>query len=64
MITPTSRPGIPDQTEREARNAALFATDTETGFWDQDGHPAPWPDDIDTWTAELTEPGSHDNHIA
>jgi hypothetical protein len=34
-------PDLPDADERARLNAALHATGTETGFWDQDGRPAP-----------------------
>lgn len=44
-----SDPAIPTPAEREALNAALLAAGTETGFWDDDGRPAPWPEDIDQW---------------
>jgi hypothetical protein len=47
---PTGDPAIPDPEERAARNAALFADNIETGFWDDQGRVAPWPDDIDEWT--------------
>jgi hypothetical protein len=36
-------------------NAALLATDTETGFWDDNGRPAPWPDDIEDRTFDIRE---------
>lgn len=58
MTDPAYQPAIPDLAEREALNAALLADGTETGFWDSHGRPAPWPDDIDDWTAELA------NHAA
>ena len=41
---------VPDAEERAKLNAALDATGAETGFWDDHGRPAPWPDDIDDWT--------------
>jgi hypothetical protein len=50
MTNATPHPSIPTRAEREARNAALFATGAETGFWDDNGRPAPWPDDFDEWT--------------
>jgi len=50
------RPDLPDADERARRNAALLTTGTETGFWDKDGRPAPWPDDIDDWRPETPEP--------
>ncbi len=42
----------------------LLAAGHETGWWDDHGQPAPWPDDIDEWrpaTSEPTtpEPGQH-----
>jgi hypothetical protein len=40
---------IPDPDERAARNTALRATGTDSGFWDERGRPTPWPDDIDEW---------------
>jgi hypothetical protein len=39
------RAAIRDPHERAALNAALH--DTDSGFWDERGVPAPWPDDID-----------------
>jgi hypothetical protein len=50
MSGPGSHPDFPDRADREALNAALLATGAETGFWDDDGRAAPWPDDIDAWT--------------
>lgn len=40
----------------------MLAAGTETGWWDQDGTPAPWPDDFpDNWRPDTThvtpEPG-------
>jgi hypothetical protein len=49
MTHPTGDPAIPDPAERAALNAALLADGTETGFFDEHGRPAPWPDDIDQW---------------
>ena len=40
---------IPDAEQRAELNAALHATGADTGFWDNQGRPAPWPDDIDEW---------------
>ncbi len=40
----TRRPYLPDADERARLNAALLDTGAETGFWDDDGRPAPWPD--------------------
>jgi hypothetical protein len=47
---------VPDPAERARRNAALAAHGTETGFWDDHGRPAPWPDDIDCWQPETGGP--------
>jgi len=47
---PGTHPGVPDPHERAALNGAWHATGAETGFWDEDGRPAPWPADIDEWT--------------
>ncbi len=50
----------PEPDERAARNAALLADNIETGFWNDQGRPAPRPGDIDDWTpdaSEQTEPG-------
>ncbi|MEV0569281.1 hypothetical protein [Dactylosporangium sp. NPDC050588] len=52
MADPAHRPEFPARAEREALNAASLATGAETGFWDDLGHPAPWPDDIDEWTPD------------
>ena len=51
----TGDPAIPDPEERAARNAALFTDNIETGFWDDQGRVAPWPDDIDEWTPATDE---------
>ena len=56
MTNPTVHPEIPTPAERDAVNAALFATGADTGFWDGQGRPAPWPDDIDEWRPETGEP--------
>ena len=48
-------PAIPDPDERAARNAALFTDNIETGFFDDQGRVAPWPDDIDEWTSTARE---------
>lgn len=41
----TQQPGawIPDPEQRAALNAALHTTGAETGFWDDQGRPAPGP---------------------
>jgi hypothetical protein len=53
-VTPSS--DFPDADERARLNAAFAATAAETGFWDDDGSPAPWPDDIEDWTLETHQP--------
>jgi hypothetical protein len=45
----TSHPPIPDPGHRAELNAALLTTGADSGFWDDHGTPAPWPDDIDEW---------------
>ncbi len=45
---------VPNTAERAARNAALHATGTDSGFWDEHGRPAPWPDDITQWRPNST----------
>jgi hypothetical protein len=59
MTDPAPCPDIPTRADRDARNTALLTTNTETGFWDDNGRPAPWPDDLDDWTPDthVTEPG-------
>jgi hypothetical protein len=47
---------IPDPADRAALNTALHATGADTGFWDEHGRPAPWPDDIDEWRPAISEP--------
>jgi hypothetical protein len=49
---------IPDPQQRAALNAALHATGTDTGFFDEQGRPAPWPDDINEWRPATGEPVS------
>jgi hypothetical protein len=50
---------IPDADQRAALNRALLHTGAETGYWDDHGRPAPWPDDIDHWQP-ATDPPSHE----
>lgn len=47
---------IPGPTERAALNKALRTRHAESGFWDEDGRVAPWPDDIDQWQPATEEP--------
>ena len=57
MTDPTSDPAaIPGPTERASLNAALHTDNIETGWWNDQGRPAPWPDDIDQWQPETGEP--------
>jgi hypothetical protein len=56
MTNVTGDPAIPGPAEREALNATLLSDNIETGFWDEHGRPAPWPDDIDQWQPETGEP--------
>jgi hypothetical protein len=56
----TAAPQLPDAKQRAELNAALQATGTDTGFWDDHGRPAPWPDDIDEWRPSTSEPISHE----
>ena len=44
--------------KRARRNTALHTDNIETGFFDDQGRPAPWPDDIDDWTPGIREPHS------
>lgn len=56
------RDAIPGPAQRARLNAALHADGTETGFWDDHGRPAPWPDDIDDiddWRPAQNEPREH-----
>jgi hypothetical protein len=47
---------IPDPAQRAKLNRQLHATGADTGFWDDQGRPAPWPDDIDEWRSSSSEP--------
>ena len=47
---------ILDPRERAMLNAALHDTGADTGFWDEYGRPAPWPDDINEWRPATGEP--------
>jgi len=35
---------------------SLLPAGHETGFWDDHGLPAPWPDDIDDWRPATNDP--------
>jgi hypothetical protein len=41
MTGSTPHPEVPSPVERAALNAALFADNVETGFWDDQGRVAP-----------------------
>ena len=47
---------IPGPAQRCALNNALRKRGTATGFWEDGGCAAPWPDDIDEWRPFITEP--------
>lgn len=47
---------IPGPAERARLNADLLAHGTETGFWNDTGQPAPWPDDINEWRPATDDP--------
>ena len=55
MTTPPSA-WIPGPEHRAELTAVLLATGADTGFWDDQGRPAPWPDDIDEWRPSTSEP--------
>ncbi len=55
MTTAAETP-IPDPAQRTELNRQLHATSTDTGFWDNHGRPAPWPDDINEWRPSGSEP--------
>jgi hypothetical protein len=42
----TKAPQIPNAEHRAELDAALHVTGADTGFWDDHGRPAPWPNDI------------------
>lgn len=49
MTDLSSELAIPDSEERAVLNAALHKVGTPTGWWDDHGRPAPWPQDIDQY---------------
>lgn len=59
-INVTGDPVFPDPEERAALNAALIADNIETGFWDDRGRPAPWPDDFAEWTTVTSRLATHE----
>jgi hypothetical protein len=58
MSDPTPHFAIPDPDQRARRNADLLDHGIETGFWDENGIPAPWPDDIDEWRPVIYDPAA------
>jgi hypothetical protein len=58
MTDPAPHPDVPTRAGRKARNIALLAG-VETGFWDDHGRPAPWPDDVEDWTLDTHQPHTH-----
>jgi hypothetical protein len=60
MTGATCQHQIPDAADRAALNAALHATGADSGFWDDHGRPAPWPDDIDQWRPSTGEPNTQE----
>ena len=60
MTHPTGEHAIPNPAERARRNTALHTDNTETGWWDDQGRPAPWPDDIDQWQPVTSDPNTPD----
>ena len=55
------QPTIPDPAHRAVLNAELLAGRDDSGFWDEHGRPAPWPDDIDEWRPCITAPSQQDS---
>ena len=55
-MTPAPRAWIPGPEQRAELNRQLIASGLDTGFWDNHGRPAPWPDDIDEWRPSSSEP--------
>jgi hypothetical protein len=53
----TRHPDLPDDDEAAAINADFAAGRIDyTGFFNDAGEPAPWPDDLDHWQPEKGEP--------
>lgn len=50
----TSGPGFTRDEYLQALKAGYF-----TGFWDDDGVPAPWPDDFENWQPAKGDPVTH-----
>ena len=58
-MTTTPSTDFPDAHERARLNAAFAATAAESGFWDEHGSPAPWPDDIEDYTPTTYQSDTH-----
>jgi hypothetical protein len=65
--TPASRPDTDQAARTGARSMtdpqhdndlAVLAAGHDTGFWDEHGNPAPWPDDITQWRPVTAEPNT------
>ena len=52
----TRHPAVPDAATRAWLNNRFRATGEDSGFYDDRGVPAPWPDDIDEWRPSTAEP--------
>ena len=50
-IHTTGSEAVPDPKSAPRATLPCSPKNLETGFWDDDqGRPAPWPEDIDEWT--------------
>jgi len=48
---------LPSDEQAAAINADFLADRTNyTGWWDESGRPAPWPEDLDDWRPSPPEP--------
>ena len=57
----TRHPDLPTDDEVAVINADFRAGRVDvTGFHDENGDPAPWPDDLDEWTPSSSAPTSFD----
>ena len=59
-MTSTPQAWIPNPDQRAKLNRQLHAAGADTGFWDDHGNPAPWPNDIDEWRPACSEPCTTD----
>lgn len=55
-MSPAPHAWLPDAEQRAALNAALLTSGVDSGFWDEHGRPAPWPDDIEKWRPSTSDP--------